>query len=257
MKTKLSLLIYLCFTLTLLGQGSTSRALHADYFYGQDNFNSIYYKKNNTLFKQEGNNTYQYSNLGKGIISSVDIANPLGIVILYEDTQEIVLLDNKLNKMNSFSFSQNTPFVAVNNAGYAPLNKLWVFEKSSNRVYLYDTRRIKMEKLTPILPSKICHFQTSLNMIYWVDDNYDWYRCSIYGEIKKIGHLPRFKKMHIIDSKIALLHINDNLYKYHVYSKNFDLIHEGLKDDSSFYYSNQILTIFTDGELTTINTKLD
>lgn len=255
MKSLPPIVFILFFSLLLVGQEKQS--LDAYHYYGQDGYKAIYYQQGSNFIKQEGNTTYKYSNLSDSNISKVDISNPLRIVLLFENTQKIVVLDNKLNEIQSYFFSDKIPFIAVNDTGYAPLNKLWVFEKSSNRVYLYDTRRDQMEKLTPILTSKICHFQTSLDEIYFVDENYDWYSCTIYGEIDKIGHLPRFKKMLILDRKIALLHINDNLYKYHVYSKKFDLIYEGLKDDSSFYYSNQILTIFTSGELTTINTKLD
>ncbi len=257
------LMILLLFTLSnLIGFGQENTAIKsvnitADTYIGQDHLGAFYYIKDKTLFKKTDNSIIQFAKLSFGKIQDVDISNPLRIVILYEQTQQVVLLDNQLNELKTVNFSSMIPTVTVNKISNASMNKLWLFESCTSRVYLYDIYSDKIQNLTTFIKPSIVFFQSTLNNAFWVDKEDNWFRCDIFGEIELIGKLPKFESIQFIDDKIALLKINNGFYKYHVYSRKFDLLQSDLKTDAKCYYSNQKLSIFTDDQILIYNTKID
>ena len=75
----------------------------ADQIIGVTKFDEYIYTKNNILYKQTTNNTFQYQNLQLGPITKVDIINPLKIVVFYEEFNSVVLLysDNTRNSKSN------------------------------------------------------------------------------------------------------------------------------------------------------------
>src|SRR6476659_8841896 len=69
-----------------------------DYFKA-DNLNNVYMIKDDELIKYlpDGRFFRRYSNLKLGTITSVDVTNPLKILVYYRDFQQIIFLDNQLS----------------------------------------------------------------------------------------------------------------------------------------------------------------
>ena len=92
-------LFFLLFTPVLLAQQVESISktpLKADEFIGIDAFENIYFTTNMELHKAGLEGDFVFNDLQLGPITSVDIINPLNVVLFYEDTNTVVLLDNKL-----------------------------------------------------------------------------------------------------------------------------------------------------------------
>src|SRR5688572_3667151 len=68
-------------------------------FFEADNFGNIYTVKNEELCKYlpNGKRHARYSNLRYGNITSLDVSNPLKILLYYRDFQQIIFLDNQLS----------------------------------------------------------------------------------------------------------------------------------------------------------------
>jgi WD40 repeat protein len=118
--------------------------LEADAFVGIDDFENIYYTKNNILYKMTPNKTHSYSNTQFGDISSIDIKNPLKILLFYRDYNTAIILDNKLNELTSpinftsESLSKNISFTTISSN-----NNLWLYSLDDNilRLWNYQTKK--------------------------------------------------------------------------------------------------------------------
>jgi len=120
--------------------------LNADIFIGVDTFENYYYIKNNTLHKKTSEQIYTYTNTQLGKITSVDITNPLKILLFYRNFNTVLFLDNKLNELTtsinftSESFSQQITFVNISSN-----NNLWLYSLDDNILQLWNHQTKKVE----------------------------------------------------------------------------------------------------------------
>lgn len=122
-----------------------SVSLNADIFIGVDNFEDHYYTNGNTLYKQTPNQTYSYTNTQLGNITSVDITNPLKILVFYRNFNTIVILDNRLNELSDrinlsdSNYGKNATYVTISSN-----NNLWLYSLDDNILTLwnYETKEI-------------------------------------------------------------------------------------------------------------------
>jgi hypothetical protein len=105
-----------------------------------DNFGNIYLSHDSELKKYLANGKFfaRYSNLQLGEISTVDVTNPLKILLYYKDLQQIIFLDNQL--------SINSEAVSLVNLGYEQTdlvcssvnNSFWIYNKQNNELLRFN-----------------------------------------------------------------------------------------------------------------------
>jgi len=118
--------------------------LKADDFIGIDAFEDYYYTLGTTFYKKTKSKVYSYANTQLGNISSIDITNPLKIVLFYRDFNTIVLLDNRLSELSNNinlsteSFAKNVTFASISSN-----NNLWLYSLDDNILSLwnYETKQ--------------------------------------------------------------------------------------------------------------------
>jgi hypothetical protein len=136
-------------------------ALNADTFIGIDNFENYYFIKNNTLYKKTSQYTYTYTNTLLGKITSVDITNPLKILLFYKNFNTVLFLDDKLNELTtsinftSESFSQQMTFVNISSN-----NNLWLYSLDNNLLQLWNHQTKKVQFTSQPLSSYSDNFKT-------------------------------------------------------------------------------------------------
>ena len=143
MKISLSLFFFICFQVCfpqkLEIKFLDSISLRTDHFIGVDEFESYYYLNQNTLYKKTSKDLYSYANTQLGNITSVDITNPLKIIIFYRDFNTVLFLDNRLNELADYlnltseNFTKNVTF-----SGLSSNNNLWLFSSDNNSLTLWD-----------------------------------------------------------------------------------------------------------------------
>lgn len=105
-----------------------------------DNLDQVYLlRSNNELLKYDVNGQLKqrYSNNRLGTLTTVDVTNPLRILLFYADFQQVVVLDNNLAELSNFSFSQKGNFqitaIAASNS-----QSFWVFDELSQQLIRYN-----------------------------------------------------------------------------------------------------------------------
>ncbi len=113
--------------------------LKADRFIGVDPFENYYYTIGSTLYKKTRNKTYSYNNIQLGDITTVDLSNPLKIVLFYRDFNVMILLDNRLNELSDRidfsleSYAKNVAFISVSSN-----NNVWLYSLDDNILSLWN-----------------------------------------------------------------------------------------------------------------------
>lgn len=113
-----------------------------------DDLNQIYtITANNDIVKYDidGNELFRYSNNRMGVITSLDVSNPLNILLYYLDYQTAITLDRTLSETGEFDlFGQET--LKVTAICLSIENKVWIFDGSNYRLKLIDSQGLAYEE---------------------------------------------------------------------------------------------------------------
>lgn len=99
-----------------------------------DNLDNVYLlTPNDEVLKYEANGKlrWRYSNNRFGKLHSIDVSDPLRIILFYADFQQVVVLNNNLNEITKYAFAK-TGDLWVTNVASANNNGLWIFDRMSN-----------------------------------------------------------------------------------------------------------------------------
>ena len=225
-------------------------------YYGFDSFNNYYYSENNTFNKVSNSSTYHYQNISLGKISSIEIINPLTLVLFYEDFNTVVFLDNQLNEIERINFSSIDSSLIITKIGLAGQNKLWIYNQVNQRLLLFDALNKTYKEMPIPIENPIVYTQSDFNNFYWVDDLNNFYKCDFFGKIALLSNIPLFDKIQIIDEKSILFSKKNQLYLLNISSKSISEIQIVEKSFENFYYKDQFLAIFTLQQISNYKIKI-
>ncbi len=115
----------------------------ADYLF-TDHLGFLYVVDAHTLLKCDslGNELFSHSNLQYGNISSIDVSNPLKILLFFRDFNAIAYLDNKLapqsNVLHLEELSNNIKSICTSYD-----NALWIYDEVESELIRYDKKMRK------------------------------------------------------------------------------------------------------------------
>jgi len=224
--------------------------IEADSLIGFDSLDNLYYIKNEVLFKAQKKMLWYYKNNSLGKITRVDLQNPLQIVLFYENFNTVILLDNQLNETLKINFSEIIVPLQLTATGIASQNRLWVYNILTQQMGLFDYLKNTYQAITPSIPGNIKWYGSNFNTFQWIDDTLSWYACTPFGKITLLGKIPDFEHVQITKDN-EILYLKDKKLHLFNFQKNIRYPIEGIeKTFKNFYYRDQILSIFTDQEIT-------
>lgn len=228
-------------------------------FAGTDAFGWQYTIADNEFRKQKDGKTLKYKNVALGEVARADLQNPLQIVLFYKKFNTVVLLDNQLNETLSINFSNlpnNQPELIVEAAGLASQNRLWLYDITTQQISLYDTAKNTFRTLTPPFKDGIKFYQSDYNYFYWVDNTGKCFAVNLFGTVTPLGAVPDFITAQLLDASNFLISTADGLFEYNMPQQALKKVAVVEKTFSSFYYKDQILSIFTNDEIIQYQIKL-
>ena len=221
-----------------------------DIFLGFDNQKSIYSLKNNILKKNSDSITYQYNNLSLGKITNVDFQNPLQIVVFYKNFNTVVLLDNQLNEIKKIDFNLKSIPVTMEAVALSSQNQIWIYDSISSKIGLYNVNTDTFKWISTMLENSILYYESDYTHFYWIDINLNQYRISIYGTIEKYGLIRKFDAIQLTKNGNYIFQSEQELFYYDLKSKRSSKIAIDEKIISKFFLRDEILSIFTENEIT-------
>lgn len=180
-------------------------------FFEVDNLENIYciHESEITKFLPNGKLFAKYSNLKLGNIKTIDVMNPLKIMVYYKDYQQLVFLDNQL--------SDNSETINLEKLGYEQTelvcasvnNSFWLFNKQNNELVRFNENSKKVNSTgnlaqllkTELHPTFLCENNGN---VYLNCPNQGIFVFDIFGTyIKTIGL-----------TKQETIKVNDNFIYY-------------------------------------------
>ncbi len=142
-------------------------SLNVDNLVGIDNFGTIFYTKENTIYKKNKDTAISYNNLQLGKLTSVNSFNPLKINLFYQELNSAIILDNRLAEIFKIDFNGINTYRNVSHISTGYDNTIWLFNQDTQllEVFDYKTRTTKAQTLKPI-DSPILDLKSNYNYAY-------------------------------------------------------------------------------------------
>jgi hypothetical protein len=225
--------------------------LDADVFVGLDNYNSLYYIKDQVLYKDDHQTLYNFNELQLGDISSVDIINPLNILVFYSDLNTVVLLDNHLNEIERINFNMSSEFTNVSHAGIAGKNQLWLFNIDTQQMELYNYRSQRKIVVSQPVDGKIISMTSDFNYCNLLTEDH-LLSFDIYGSLLSKYPMDGFEKMTFHKKNAITLKENELFFipesfklGKKIFSPDFNIKDLQLKQDFLYIYDGKQLHTFS------------
>ena len=193
---------------TLVHKSTTSYVM--DHFVGLDNFQNIYFTKDRVLYKNGKDGNFKYNALQLGRLTSVDIINPLKIVLFFQDTNTVVLLDNKLNEIERINFNSLAQFLNVGMATNAGNNSLWIFNMDTQQLEIYNYRSKMQLVVSQPFPGKLISQASNFNYCFTLTEK-NLRAFNIYGSLLNEVQNKGFEKIVQQNENLVALK-GDSLY---------------------------------------------
>lgn len=225
-------------------------------FIGFDGLGNNYYIRENVFIKEKDAQKWEYKNVALGKITSVDIVNPLQLVVFYEDFNTIITLDNQLNEIQKLNLFDIDNTIFASKIGLAAQNQFWIYNALTQQVMLFDYLKNSSKNIGNPIQGDIQYTQSDFNNFYWVDDVNNWYSTDIFGKVTLLANIPPFENIQIIDKEKLLFSQDNVLYCLNNVTKTVYEIEIVEKSFQNYYYKDQILAIFTNQQIKNYKIKL-
>ncbi|AXT51243.1 hypothetical protein D1818_10545 [Aquimarina sp. BL5] len=219
-----------------------SISLGADHFLGLDSFGAVYYTKGNIFYKKWNNQEWQFGDFILGQLTQVSILNPLKIVLFYESSNTIVLVDKYLSEIDRINFNTIAEFKSVSLVSPANDNSVWVFDNNTQQLELFNT----ISNKTLITTQPITELPTKLHSNFnycWILTSETLSQFNVYGSLLTRSGNDGYIDMRIINDDLLLLK-EDGLYYHSTKTKEIEKINLPEIPIKQFYVTNEILYIY-------------
>jgi len=186
-----------------------SLTFQGDRFWGVDIYDRFYFSESNVFYKTENKKKLQFQDLQLGDLESVDLLNPLKILLFYKEANTIVILDNRLNEINRINFSVISEFKTVDFVGVSKDNLLWIFNADIQQLELFDYQKELTQNTSLPVNQKILHFKSNYNFCwFWHSDSFTKY--NITGSVvdtfslKGVISFATFKNQVMVQTESSL-----------------------------------------------------
>ncbi|GAA0763566.1 hypothetical protein [Psychroflexus lacisalsi] len=143
----------------------------ADQFWGVDTYQRLYFSKNNVFYKTENQKQFQFQDLQLGELESVDLLNPLKILLFYKEANTLVILDNRLNEVERINFNFISDFKTVDFAGISKDNLLWIFNADLQQLELFDYQELRTRSSSLPINKEVLEMKSNYNFSWLLHPN--------------------------------------------------------------------------------------
>ena len=234
---KIRKLITILFTFCLCGfvtdsnaQSDSSfqflRSIKGKFFnFNVDNLNNIYLITNNNQLKkfdEKGDSVSIFNDVKRyGNPSSVDVSNPLKILLYYKPFSTVLVLDRLLNMRNTINFRKQNIF-SVQTIAASYDNNIWLFDEQDYKLKKIDEEgRLQQETtdfrmLFDSVPSPLQLIDRD-SFVYLYDPEKGFYIFDYYGTYKNRLAFLNWSNVEV-SGKMMYGFSNNKLYSYELKS---------------------------------------
>ncbi len=177
-------------------------------FFTCDILGNLYVVQKKTLTKYDvnGNILNSYDNKNLGEITSVDVSNPLKILVYYKDFNQLVFLDNTLSISGSPILLEELGIAQSSYSCTSYGNAFWVFDNTVSRLIRFDKNLVLQNQSDNLIQAT-----GMINPAYMIEKNNSLYISDTlkgilefdkFGTFNKIIPVVGVNSFQIIDNKL-------------------------------------------------------
>jgi WD40 repeat protein len=222
MKRKTLCLLFWGITSFLFSQNTENKIItflspYSAHYITADILGNLYLLQGSSLYKMNENGEIlaTYTRFIDGDISSIDVSNPLKIMLFYKETSTVVFLDDKLSLIGQNIDLMNNNLIGISLAAYSTDNKIWLYDYLNKNVIILD---VYFNASTGI-PIQVIDFEPiqliaiSASQYLLLNPNDGIYILSAFGNLVKKIEIKTEKKLQIFNNHIFYMK-NNMLYQY-------------------------------------------
>jgi hypothetical protein len=209
---------------------------------GIDNLNNIYSIKNNELIKSSDVKNYYYRNSLYSNISSIDVRNSLKIKLFYEDSNTLVVLDNKLSEISKINFNIINPNKIISKFSASNDNNIWVYNELNSKIELYNYINNTFKVVNSEISGEVISLESNYKYCWVLTDSHI-YKFNYFGSlitkiaVNNIQQIETFNDALLFKKNNELFYYDQDL----LIEYKLDLENLLIKD---FFVINQSLYIY-------------
>jgi hypothetical protein len=176
-------------------------------FVGIDSYKNAYTIKDRVLHKTGPDGNFVFNDYQLGNLTSVDIINPLKIVLFYEDMNTVVFLDNMLSEIERINFNNLAEYSNLSAATNAGNNRLWIFNIDSQQLELFNYRSNTKTTVSQPFAGKVFSQASNFNYCFTLTES-KIRMFNVYGSLLSEIDAKGFTK--IVQYEKNLIGLKDN-----------------------------------------------
>ncbi|MCC9042777.1 hypothetical protein LNQ81_08780 [Myroides sp. M-43] len=227
-------------------------------FLGKDIYDSTYIKEEDIFKKNTKYSGVQYKSKQLDSLTSIDITNPLELMLFYKEKKAIVIVNRELAERSIIELGVKFPSMEVSYAGVSTKRNYWLVNERNKSVNLYNSVTYELHRVFSIpLESKVKQYYTLPHLFFWIDTDNVLHGYNLSGSNILTHKLASdYDLMQILEQDKLLYSYKDVLYFIDLKASKSFVVSTKEKSISAFFYSNQKLSIFDGQKLNNYFIKL-
>ena len=218
-----------------------------------DHYGNIYAVKDAQLskFSLEGKLLYTYSKNSLGVISSIDVFNPMKIMLFYQDAGMLVFLNEQLALINDPISLFDANYTTIALASYSSANQIHLYDHANKYLFTLDFFMREISK-TPIHfsafnPVKMIELEEK-SLAFHVPEA-GIYLFDIFGTFNKL--VPIITQQPVtVTSELIYYSNNDEVNMYNYKTLNTDTKQLPVSDViQTLFYRNKMILLLKNGTI--------
>lgn len=213
-----------------------------------DFLGNLYVLQDANLYKYDtlGHLLFTYSDLMNGAATSVDVSNPMKVMLYYQDAQQLCFLDEHLALISTYDLTEYG-FYSVVQAATSSHNRVWLLDPAQQELICTDFRGkvINRSRLSipDLLPSQM--FCTPEGKVVLCSFNTGLFLFDAFGTLVK--QLPILTDKFVQVDKDNVYYLKENLLcVYNMTRLEQQTINLSVQDAKQCIYKNDKLFILTE-----------
>ncbi|MGL4582695.1 MAG: hypothetical protein ACRCVU_06905 [Flavobacterium sp.] len=227
-------------------------------FLGKDIFDSTYIKEGDLFKKNTKYSGVQYKSKELDSLTSIDITNPLELMLFYKEKKSIVIVNKELAKRSVIELGVKFPSMDISYAGVSTKRNYWLVNERTRSVHLYNSITYELHRVFNFPEGVIPKQYISLPHLFFLIDSENVLHINDLSGKEVLNYKMTFKYdlIQVLGLDRLLYSFENKLYLVDLKANKTSVIDTKEKSISGFFFGNQKLSIFDGQKLNNYFIKL-
>jgi len=150
-----------------------------------------------------------------GALTHLDVRNPLEIVLFFDESNQMVILDNQLSEKFSFNFNFEFPEIDPVYVASASKKFYWVLDGITKQIFYLDFGNKTLRLISNPIQYEYHLIYSDANAFYWIE-NQKIFQIDIYGNMSENAINNSYDKIISFSGTKLIFSRENKIYSYEI-----------------------------------------